>query len=62
MNKSGELEPLVMLKSKIEREIDAQYLDSAKIFKKFGWQPKINLDEGLSRTINWYQSNLDKIS
>lgn len=57
MGKKDELEPIVMLKTKIEREIDAQYLASDKIFGKFGWKPATNLEEGLKRTIDWYESN-----
>lgn len=54
MGKENELEPVVMLKTKIEREIDAQYLASEKIFKKFGWKPATDLETGLKKTIEWY--------
>ena len=59
MGKEKELEPIVMLKTKIEREIDAQYLASEKIFKKFGWKPATDLETGLKKTINWYSSISD---
>lgn len=59
MGKENELEPVVMLKTKIEREIDAQYLASDKIHEKFGWKPATALDEGLKRTIDWYSSMSD---
>ena len=55
MGKENELEPIVMLKTKIEREIDAQYLASEKIFKKFGWKPATELETGLKKTIEWYR-------
>ena len=61
MGKQDELEPIVMLKTKIEREIDAQYLGSEKIFKKFGWKPATDLDEGLRQTIEWYKANFDSL-
>ncbi len=61
MDKEKELEPHVMLKTKIEREIDAQYLASDKIFKKFGWKPATDLDEGLKKTIEWYRTNFDSL-
>lgn len=36
---------------------DTRYLlDSSKL-KKLGWKPKINWDEGLSGTIDWYKNN-----
>ncbi len=62
MDKSDELPPQIMLKTKIEREIDAQYLSAAKVEQKFGWQAEVSLDAGLKRTIDWYQKHLSKIS
>ena len=39
---------------------DIRYsLDSTKIHEKLGWKPKINFDEGLEKTIQWYVSNKD---
>ena len=29
--------------------------DISKI-KQLGWEPKISLDEGLKRTLNWYKT------
>ena len=57
MGKVAELAPEIMLKTKIENEIDAQFLASTKVEERFGWKPKIDLDEGLRRTIDWYRSN-----
>ncbi len=31
--------------------------DITKIRKQFGWQPKVAWEEGLARTIKWYQEN-----
>lgn len=59
MGKENELEPMVMLKTKIEREIDAQYLASEKIFKMFGWKPATDLETGLKKTIDWYQKQFN---
>jgi CDP-glucose 4,6-dehydratase len=53
----GELHPKVMLTQKIENEIDAQYLASDKVSERFGWRPLVDLDSGLSQTIDWYKSN-----
>jgi CDP-glucose 4,6-dehydratase len=61
MGKENELAPMVMLKTKIEREIDAQYLASEKIFKKFGWKPATGLDAGLKKTIDWYGANFNSL-
>jgi CDP-glucose 4,6-dehydratase len=35
-------------------EIDRQFLDSTKIRKRIGWEPQIDLREGLSQTLEWY--------
>lgn len=59
--KEGQLEPHIMLKTKIENEIDEQYLAADKANKLLGWQPDISLDEGLKRTIDWYKTNFEKI-
>ncbi len=40
-------------------------LDSKKIFKKFKWKTKIDIDQGISETVDWYLNNksfLKKIS
>ncbi len=39
-------------------EISHQYLDSSKILKDVGWKAKINLDEGLIKTIKKYKEAL----
>lgn len=39
---------------------DQRYaVDSSKIRKELGWQPKVTLEEGLEQTIKWYQANQD---
>lgn len=32
-------------------------IDTAKAKREFGWAPRINLDEGLRRTVAWYQEH-----
>jgi CDP-glucose 4,6-dehydratase len=56
MNPEGKLRPHIMLKTKIDREIDEQYLSGEKFFTEFGWKPLISLDEGLRKTIEWYKN------
>jgi len=34
------------------------YLSSEKIKKELKWEEKVNLDEGLIRTISWVKKNL----
>ncbi len=38
-------------------EIDRQYVDSAKIRELVGWEPEVDLEEGLRRTIDWYRAH-----
>ncbi|CAN5346031.1 GDP-mannose 4,6-dehydratase [soil metagenome] len=57
MGKEEQLEPDIMLTTKIEKEIDAQYLDSQKVRDRFDWEPLVTLDEGLKETIEWYVAN-----
>ena len=37
-------------------------LNSNKIKRKLKWKPKINLNQGISRTINWYIENQNYFS
>ena len=36
-------------------------LQSPKILKDAGWSPKINIEEGLTNTINWFLTNRDDL-
>lgn len=37
---------------------DRRYaLDSSKAMRELGWKPKISLDAGLRKTVDWYRSN-----
>jgi CDP-glucose 4,6-dehydratase len=38
-------------------EIDRQYVDSTKLREATGWQPQLDLREGLRRTIEWYREH-----
>jgi len=37
-------------------EIDRQWVDYGKLRDATGWEPTVNLEEGLRRTIEWYRS------
>ena len=50
----GEIEPDYRGTGNPCGEIDRQYLDSTKIRKRIGWEPGVDLREGLSRTLEWY--------
>ncbi|PIQ79220.1 dTDP-glucose 4,6-dehydratase [Candidatus Peregrinibacteria bacterium CG11_big_fil_rev_8_21_14_0_20_41_10] len=39
---------------------DRRYaMDPTKIVNELGWQPKVNFDQGLALTFDWYQNNRD---
>jgi len=60
--RDNELKPTVLLKTKIECEIDAQYLSADKIAERLGWQATISLNNGLTQTIEWYNENLERLT
>jgi CDP-glucose 4,6-dehydratase len=52
-----ELEPEIQGEGNPAGEIDRQYLDSTKIRKLCGWEPSVDLREGLRRTLEWYREH-----
>ena len=38
-------------------EIDRQWLDSRRLRDLTGWEPEVELAEGLTRTVEWYRAN-----
>ena len=44
-----------VIRNEATNEIHQQYLSAAKARELLGWQPLFTLDEGLKRTICWYQ-------
>lgn len=53
---SSDLEPIIECKN--HGEIQAQYLDSTKANTILKWHPKFGLEEGLRKTISWYENYL----
>lgn len=51
-----DLEPVVL--NEVRTEIKNQYLSSAKARKLLGWKPRYILEDGLRKTIAWYQEFL----
>ncbi|MCL4287779.1 MAG: sugar dehydratase, partial [Thermoleophilia bacterium] len=43
-------------------EIDRQYVDASKLRERCGWAPRVGLDEGLTRTLEWYRAHPDASS
>jgi CDP-glucose 4,6-dehydratase len=38
-------------------EIDRQYVDASKLRERCGWKPRVGLEEGLARTLEWYRAH-----
>jgi dTDP-glucose 4,6-dehydratase len=57
MGQSGRTEPDVLLTTKIQNEIDEQYLDSSKVTADLGWRPEVSLAAGIEKTVEWYRAN-----
>ena len=45
-----------------QADITVTMADISKAKELLGWTPKVDLDEGLQRSIDWYTSNLDWVS
>ena len=43
-------------------EIDRQYVDPSKLRDTLGWQPAVDLEEGLRRTIEWYRDHPESLA
>ena len=41
-------------------EIKVLYPNITRVSKNFKWKPKVNLKNGLKKTINFYKKNIDK--
>jgi CDP-glucose 4,6-dehydratase len=38
-------------------EIDRQYVDATRLRELTGWEPRVDLEEGLRRTVEWYRAH-----
>jgi nucleoside-diphosphate-sugar epimerase len=45
-------------KSQTVGEIDAQFMNFDKAEKLLGWKPETNFDDGLKKTIQWFEKYL----
>ena len=53
----GEIEPDFQGEGVPEGEIDRQYVDSTKLREQTGWRPRVELRDGLRRTLDWYRDH-----
>jgi CDP-glucose 4,6-dehydratase len=42
-------------------EIDRQYVDASKLTETTGWRPRVELEEGLRRTMEWYRAHPEAV-
>ena len=47
----------LVYKERAFRDVDVVLPNLNKSKEKLGWQPRIDIDEGLNRTIDWYKNN-----
>ena len=43
-------------------EIDRQYVDASKLRALTGWEPRVGLEEGLRRTVDWYRAHPEALA
>jgi len=53
----ADVEPDVRGAGTPDGEIDRQWVDASKLRALTGWEPRVGLDEGLARTIDWYRAH-----
>jgi CDP-glucose 4,6-dehydratase len=51
------VEPHLSPTSTAPAEPDRECVDPGKLMRLTGWEPRIDLEEGLGRTVQWYRSN-----
>jgi CDP-glucose 4,6-dehydratase len=55
----ADLEPEFRGEGSPDGEIDRQFVDSSKLRGLTGWRPRVELDEGLARTLEWYREHAE---
>lgn len=53
----SDVEPDVRGAGTPDAEIDRQFVDSGKLERATGWKPRVGLEEGLRRTLDWYREH-----
>lgn len=55
-------EPEIRGSGNPDGEIDRQYVDATKIREVCGWQPEVGLEQGLTRTLEWYRAHPESLA
>jgi len=53
----AEIEPEIRGEGAPDGEIDRQFVDSTKLRELTGWRPRVGLEDGLRRTLEWYREH-----
>ncbi len=53
------VEPQYLGSGTPDGEIDRQYVDSTKLRELTGWAPRVDLSDGLRKTLAWYRAHLE---
>jgi CDP-glucose 4,6-dehydratase len=53
----SDLEPEIRGQGTPSGEIDRQFVDTAKLRELTGWSPRVGLEDGLRRTLEWYREH-----
>jgi CDP-glucose 4,6-dehydratase len=53
----GGVTPVIRGQGVPHGEIDRQWVDAAKLSRLTGWTPRVSLEDGLARTIDWYRAH-----
>ncbi len=51
------LEPVILGSGNPDGEIDRQFVDASRLRDRCGWEPEVTLEEGLTRTLAWYEAH-----
>ncbi len=56
------VEPDIRGEGNPEGEIDRQYVDPTKLRETVGWEPAVDLEDGIARTIEWYREHPESLA
>lgn len=54
---NGKSDPVIVERENTFKEIEKQYIDASALSRDTGWSPKIELQDGLKRTMEWVWEN-----
>jgi CDP-glucose 4,6-dehydratase len=58
----ADVEPDIRGTGTPDGEIERQYVDSGKLRALTGWRPRVELEEGLRRTVEWYEAHPEALA